>query len=227
MKTNTCQFVRWTVLAVLLVFNLTASAFYDPHIGRWISRDPIGEGGGIENQNKEPETKLIYTYLSNDAKTCYCFVFNNGVNWFDVDGKSAAQPNTTSSNGIPRYLSRSLHPANPSFPRCTNSCGIYLILIVFDETVTDAANMPVSGLSLSENITYVNSYRFLSFPPGTGTATTDSQGKFSDTYMAYFSSRDGYLEVKQTITGGGKTATWFTFLTASCSWNGTSLTDFH
>lgn len=35
----------WLLLAT------TASAFYDPHIGRWINRDPIGESGGENAYN--------------------------------------------------------------------------------------------------------------------------------------------------------------------------------
>ncbi len=35
------------LLAILFSFSCQASAHYDPKIGRWISRDPIGERGGI------------------------------------------------------------------------------------------------------------------------------------------------------------------------------------
>jgi uncharacterized protein RhaS with RHS repeats len=37
---------RLFLAAFLLAFCHTASAFYDPNVGRWISRDPIGEEGG-------------------------------------------------------------------------------------------------------------------------------------------------------------------------------------
>jgi hypothetical protein len=40
------QLVRGIALAILLTATYTASAFYDPTIGRWINRDPIGERGG-------------------------------------------------------------------------------------------------------------------------------------------------------------------------------------
>jgi len=39
--------------------------YYDPQTGRWLSRDPIGERGGVN---------------------LYGFVWNDGVNWFDLLG---------------------------------------------------------------------------------------------------------------------------------------------
>ena len=35
-------------LASFFVLAQATEAHYDPNIGRWISRDPIGERGGIE-----------------------------------------------------------------------------------------------------------------------------------------------------------------------------------
>ena len=39
--------MRLVLLVVLLFTARAATAFYDPTIGKWISRDPIGEDGGI------------------------------------------------------------------------------------------------------------------------------------------------------------------------------------
>jgi hypothetical protein len=50
----------WTTLAVLLgllVWGETASAFYNPQTGRWLSRDPIGEQGGLN----------LYGFVGNDS----------------------------------------------------------------------------------------------------------------------------------------------------------------
>jgi len=44
---------------------------YDPHTGRWPSRDPIGERGGVN---------------------LYGFVGNNGVNWIDLLGLEPKEP---------------------------------------------------------------------------------------------------------------------------------------
>lgn len=57
MNTKVREFVWAAVLTVLLALNHTASAFYDPHVGRWISRDPIGERGG----------KNLYGFVGNDS----------------------------------------------------------------------------------------------------------------------------------------------------------------
>lgn len=46
---------RWFFCLVWLILATTVSAFHDPHIGRWINRDPIGENGG-EN---------VYGFLNN------------------------------------------------------------------------------------------------------------------------------------------------------------------
>jgi RHS repeat-associated protein len=47
---------------------LTKYRFYDPQTGRWLSRDPIGEAGGIN---------------------LYGYVGGNPVSWFDFHGLSA------------------------------------------------------------------------------------------------------------------------------------------
>lgn len=56
--------LRAILLAVASLFVLaeTAQAHYDPNIGRWISRDPIGEMGGYN---------------------LYAYVLNDGVNYLD------------------------------------------------------------------------------------------------------------------------------------------------
>lgn len=51
----------WLLLAT------AASAFYDPHVGRWLSRDPVDEDGG---------------------PNLYGFNYNSSVDWFDPDGRA-------------------------------------------------------------------------------------------------------------------------------------------
>ena len=68
MKTNRVMLLAAALLAVTLVQN--AQAFYNPSTGRWLSRDPIEEEGGLN---------------------LHAFVENNGVNWFDYLGKQAIQ----------------------------------------------------------------------------------------------------------------------------------------
>lgn len=47
---------HWLSCLLWLILATSASAFYDPHIGRWINRDPIAENGG-EN---------VYRFVDND-----------------------------------------------------------------------------------------------------------------------------------------------------------------
>ena len=50
-------FLRGIVLAILLTASYSASAFYDPTIGAWVNRDPIGEKGGPN----------VYGYVGNNS----------------------------------------------------------------------------------------------------------------------------------------------------------------
>lgn len=61
------KILRPILLAIASLFVLapTAQAHYDPNIGRWISRDPIGEMGGYN---------------------LYAYVLNDGVNYLDYLG---------------------------------------------------------------------------------------------------------------------------------------------
>ncbi len=63
------------MLALLLGGSYVAQAFYDPTVGRWINRDPIGERGG---------------------KNLYRFVNNNPAIWVDPDGLRPIFPPGTS-----------------------------------------------------------------------------------------------------------------------------------
>jgi hypothetical protein len=47
---------------LLLLAAVQASAFFDPHIGRWASRDPIGEV-----QRRETEVENTYSFCGNDG----------------------------------------------------------------------------------------------------------------------------------------------------------------
>ncbi len=60
-----------TSLLVLLASRPHAAAYYDPGLQRWINRDPIAERGGIN---------------------LHCFVLNEPVNGYDVDGRVLGRP---------------------------------------------------------------------------------------------------------------------------------------
>ena len=56
MKTSIKRLLLLLVFAVQFSFLYSASGFYDPNIGRWVNRDPIGERGGID----------LYRFVGND-----------------------------------------------------------------------------------------------------------------------------------------------------------------
>src|SRR5207247_1152195 len=61
--------------------------FYNPSTGRWLSRDPIEEGGGLN---------------------LYCFAYNSPLSWFDRDGLIPDGP------GIPPPIRPNPPPSTPS-----------------------------------------------------------------------------------------------------------------
>ena len=72
-------FLPLIVTAVLLSMT-SAKAFYDPNVGRWINRDPIGERGGIN---------------------LYGFVRNNPLRFVDTDGRDIyGMPHPSGEEGI-------------------------------------------------------------------------------------------------------------------------------
>ena len=58
MKPLLYQFARRMLLVLLLtVFCVSASVFYNPHVGKWINRDPAEEIGGVN----------LVAFLNNDS----------------------------------------------------------------------------------------------------------------------------------------------------------------
>ncbi len=73
---------RLFLAAFLLAFCHTASAFYDPNVGRWISPDPIGEEGGTNLWASTSNNPISLTdalgfdtyviiYYSNDSQSAF------------------------------------------------------------------------------------------------------------------------------------------------------------
>ena len=80
MKTSTSHLMRATASSLLLAVSYTAWGFYDPTVGRWISRDPIEERGGknligFVNNNPVNLTDLLGMFIDPDAGAwgrCLC-----------------------------------------------------------------------------------------------------------------------------------------------------------
>jgi len=82
MKTGLHQTLRGIVCAFLLTAVHSAPAFYDPTIGRWASRDPIGEIGA-ETLYSFEELDLTDGFGESNPNL---FVLNDPINLFDRFG---------------------------------------------------------------------------------------------------------------------------------------------
>ena len=71
MSITSSKFILRSALLALVITTLQANAFYDPNIGRWINRDPVGES---------------------DGPNLYAFVGNRALNFIDIDGRSGWGP---------------------------------------------------------------------------------------------------------------------------------------
>jgi RHS repeat-associated protein len=76
--------------------------FYDPGTGRWLSRDPIGEEGGVN---------------------LYGFVDNDGVKWWDVSGLSKPACSGTIRSIAGGGFEHRTYMQNPNKPPSSNGCG--------------------------------------------------------------------------------------------------------
>nr|MDU9044388.1 RHS repeat-associated core domain-containing protein [Candidatus Electrothrix aestuarii] len=75
--------------------------YYSPRLGRWLSRDPIGEEGGIN----------LYGFVGNDG--------GNAIDpaghetWIDINGIVICNPSNQNDNGIYQYTRGGWGPAAP------------------------------------------------------------------------------------------------------------------
>lgn len=93
MKTLKQKFIIGSVFLIALLTAQTASAWYDPSTGRWLSRDPVGERGFQLTQRIRTTTTPVATrwisrtpVAQKEAQNLYLFVLNNPVGFYDSDG---------------------------------------------------------------------------------------------------------------------------------------------
>ena len=70
---------RMFIVVLFVSFVSTAFAFYNPGLGRWTSRDPVGEPGFEAIRNKPPSVRA-------GGPNLYLFVHNEPINRFDLLG---------------------------------------------------------------------------------------------------------------------------------------------
>lgn len=98
--------IRFVAVAVFAVLALTeaASAFYSPAMGRFLSRDPIGEpGAALVQSAARPATDFIPRDPID--QNGYAGMQNNAISWFDPDGGQATTQPTSQPTGAPTGIS--------------------------------------------------------------------------------------------------------------------------
>jgi uncharacterized protein RhaS with RHS repeats len=83
---------RMFIIVLFISFVSSALGYYSPEQGRWQTRDPIGEAGGI---------------------ALYAFVVNNPVGWFDSNGLKG-QDATIQCNGGKYEIVLNAHKGKPN-----------------------------------------------------------------------------------------------------------------
>jgi RHS repeat-associated protein len=77
----------WLMLGWLIV-SMPAQAFYDPSLGRWLNRDPLGEPGHETGINARSLHHYGNAELLPEGSNLYGFVHNNPVAFYDADGRA-------------------------------------------------------------------------------------------------------------------------------------------
>jgi len=200
------------VTAVALLTAASAQAFFDPHIGRWASRDPVGEPGfqllPADQNAAESPSRNPFAFVSNDPV--------DNMDPFGLAAPGAAVPPT------PKFATRSVKTQ-----KATSNWGIYQVLIIFDLAITDASNKAVPGVTVGETISIIQRHRLLSGPPTTGSGVTDSKGMVTDTYYATFCGSSGYVSLRQTLSVAALKADFYTRINAPGTWSGNLRSVFH
>ena len=210
MKTTTR--LNLIVGTATLLAAASAQAFFDPHIGRWANRDPVGEPGfqlvrADQNAAEIPSPNL-YAFVSNDPI--------DNIDPFGLAAPGAAAPPTA------KFATRSVKTQ-----KATSNWGIYQVLIIFDLASTDAANKPVPGVTVGETISVTQRHNLLSGPPKTGSGVTDKKGLVTDTYYATFCGSSGYVSLRQTVSVAALNADFYTRINAPGTWSGNLRSVFH
>jgi uncharacterized protein RhaS with RHS repeats len=161
--------------AVLLYVGIVpqASAVYDPTVGRWLSRDPIGEEGG---------TNL------------YGYIFNNPIGLIDPLGLDAVFLVGSNAHGDPNYFTNIAKQIAAAYESCHSGKKAH----VFQVRSKDDINKALSSISDIDRIDYFghgSSHSLYTSPTtsvGRGDVTSlDKSNVRSDAFINLWACRTG------------------------------------
>jgi hypothetical protein len=113
---------RLIVLAILLVVQ-SAPAFYDPNLGRWLSRDPIGEGGfQLISRERVPRSEFgfVVNGEAQESPSAYRFVHNNPLSRVDPLGLDDPSCNAYPQGSILKFVCN--NAGSTPWANCVRAC---------------------------------------------------------------------------------------------------------
>ena len=80
-------------LAVAVAFfaALNVQAYFDPSVGRWASRDPLGDASFFNSYSQDKDIGTVYQLSSTALGPAYCFNANNPISEMDLLGLENAR----------------------------------------------------------------------------------------------------------------------------------------
>jgi hypothetical protein len=104
----------WLMLGWLVVA-MPANGFYDPSLGRWINRDPIGDVASLVHvipfiEPAGSEDNHAWELQIAEVSNLSLFVLNDPVNWLDLNGEAGIK--------IPKFKPKP-KPTTPSNPNAS------------------------------------------------------------------------------------------------------------
>ena len=162
-----------------------------PHLGRWLTRDPLGEAGGVN---------------------LYAYVGNNPVNWVDPWGfQYAADINVWDKIVAAALAAKELLPAMPaitvSMPAVA-ATGLFGGILLYPSDIMPEPPIPLPVIPINNNVYSKADEGSCPFPDATPGRTTQGRTKQYEKSGDYGTANDDFDDLGPTdvkdISNGGR-----------------------